>query len=93
MLHLDERKPRQAAPSELTEDVLQLGDRCIERGGSRLEVDGQLADTQLQTLSVSFRPAVATVVSFSGQEPLFAGLRRRQIIIDSPRILAEDPPA
>jgi NAD+ kinase len=61
-------------------------------GGSRLEVDGQLADTQLQTLNVSFRPAVATIVSFSGQEPLFAGLRRRQIIIDSPRFLAEDRP-
>jgi NAD+ kinase len=60
-------------------------------GGSRLEVDGQLAATELQTLTVSFRPAVATVVSFPGQESLFAGLRRRQIIIDSPRILAEDP--
>jgi NAD+ kinase len=60
-------------------------------GGSRLEVDGQLADTEPAKLAVAFRPRVATVVNFGGQEPLFTGLRRRQIIIDSPRILAEDP--
>ena len=34
--------------------------------------------------------AVATLVASPEQEPLFASLRRRQIIVDSPRILADD---
>lgn len=59
-------------------------------GGARLEVDGQVADTCVGPLRIGFRPGVATLVSFADQEPLLAGLRRRQIIIDSPRILAED---
>jgi NAD+ kinase len=59
-------------------------------GGARLEIDGQIAAGQLQTLTVGFRRAVATVVSFPEQEPLFAYLRRRQLIVDSPRIVADD---
>lgn len=59
-------------------------------GGARLEVDGQLADSGPRTLRVTFRPGVATLVSFPGQESLFASLRRRQIIVDSPRIVADD---
>jgi NAD+ kinase len=59
-------------------------------GGARLEVDGQAADTDPRDLSVRLRREVATLVTFSGQESLFASLRRRQIIVDSPRILADD---
>jgi hypothetical protein len=33
--------------------------------GARLEVDGQIAGTQVGSLRVSFGPAVATLVSFS----------------------------
>jgi hypothetical protein len=36
------------------------------------------------------RSHAATIVGFAGQESLLSGLRRRGIIIDSPRILAED---
>ncbi len=59
-------------------------------GGARLEVDGQVADTRIGSVTISLRPAVVTIVDFAEDEPLLTGLRRRQIIIDSPRILAED---
>ena len=59
-------------------------------GGARLEVDGQPIDAQPGDLTVSLRPAVATVVAFDDQERFITGLRRRQIIADSPRFLAED---
>jgi NAD+ kinase len=59
-------------------------------GGVRLEIDGQIVAADLDTLTIGFRPAVARLVAFPGQEPLFANLRRRQIIVDSPRIVADD---
>jgi NAD+ kinase len=59
-------------------------------GGARLEVDGQPIDAQPGDLTVSLRPAVATVVAFDDQEQFITGLRRRQIIADSPRFVAED---
>jgi NAD+ kinase len=59
-------------------------------GGARLEVDGRPFDTHLGELTVTLRPAAATVVGFSDQEQIIPGLRRRQIIADSPRFLAED---
>jgi NAD+ kinase len=62
----------------------------IRYGGARLEVDGQVTREPVGLLTVRLRPAVATVVSFADQEPFLSRLRRRRIIIDSPRILAED---
>ena len=59
-------------------------------GGARLEIDGQIVAAELDGLTVGFRPAVARLVGFAEQEPLFATLRRRQVIVDSPRLLAED---
>jgi NAD+ kinase len=59
-------------------------------GGARLEVDGQIAASDPRSLRVSFRQKVSTLVGFLDQEPLLTGLRRRRIIIDSPRIVAED---
>jgi NAD+ kinase len=58
-------------------------------GGSRMEVDGQHLGDPPQTLSVSLRPDRATLVGFSDAEPMFAALRRRRIIADSPRLIAE----
>ena len=58
--------------------------------GARLELDGQVVEELAGPLTISFRPRVATVVSFPDQEPFLGVLRQRQIIIDSPRILAED---
>jgi NAD+ kinase len=59
-------------------------------GGARVELDGQVADARVGPLTISLRSNVATLVSFADQEPLLTGLRRRRIISDSPRILAED---
>jgi NAD+ kinase len=59
--------------------------------GARLEVDGQVIEQQLHcSLSIRLREDVATMVSFRDQEPLLEGLRRRRIILDSPRLAAED---
>jgi NAD+ kinase len=64
---------------------------CVAgHGGARLEIDGQVVHSSLAPLTIRLRPALATIVSFPGQESLFAALRRRQIIFDSPRILADE---
>ncbi len=59
-------------------------------GGARLEADGQIAGMDPPALTVRLRRDAATLVGFAEQEPLFVALRRRQIIVDSPRILADD---
>jgi NAD+ kinase len=61
-------------------------------GGSRLEIDGQVVESDVRTLTLEFRPAAATLVGFADQEPFLTGLRRRNLIMDSPRILAEGNP-
>ncbi len=58
-------------------------------GGARLEVDGQVAGQRVRSLTISFREAVATMVSFVDQETLLVGLRRRRIILDSPRVAGD----
>lgn len=62
----------------------------IGYGGARFEVDGQVGEPPDGPLTITCRPGSGTTVVFPGQEPLLERLRRRQIIIDSPRILAED---
>jgi len=63
-------------------------------GGARLELDGQLRGAieppGPARFELGLRQDVATVVELSGGEPALAGLRRRRIVIDSPRILARD---
>ncbi len=58
-------------------------------GGARLEIDGQVLDHDPTALGITLRQDVATLVSFPEQEPLFTSLRRRGIIADSPRIVAD----
>jgi NAD+ kinase len=63
-------------------------------GGARVETDGQVR-TVLQGLEpVSFRlkllPEYATLVSLGEHESMITGLRRRGIIIDSPRVRARE---
>jgi NAD+ kinase len=65
-------------------------DGAASFGGVRLEVDGQVAGSGAGAVTVTFRPAMATQVAFDDHEPLLSGLRRRRILIDSPRFLAED---
>jgi NAD+ kinase len=58
--------------------------------GARLEVDGQIIGAHSGTLSIGLRHDVVTRVGFPDGESLLTGLRRRQVIFDSPRILADD---
>lgn len=58
-------------------------------GGGRLEIDGQVAQDQVRALTIGLRPDVAKMVSFSDQEPLLTGLRRRGIVLDSPRMVVD----
>ena len=63
-------------------------------GGARLELDGQVGDLlePLVPTAVGVTLAVGhgTLVSLGDDEPMIAGLRRRRILMDSPRILARD---
>ena len=58
-------------------------------GGARLEIDGQIVTGDPRALAIGLRSGVATLVAFSDQEPVFESLRRRGIIADSPRIVAD----
>jgi NAD+ kinase len=71
------------------QSVLQL-DVAAGFGGARLEVDGQIAADRVRSLTVRFREGAATMVGFPDQETLLAGLRRRRIVADSPRVAADD---
>jgi NAD+ kinase len=64
----------------------------IEPGyaGARLEFDGQVEEEQPTELHVTRVEKYATLVGLGDAEPLLAGLRRRRILIDSPRVLARD---
>jgi NAD+ kinase len=63
-------------------------------GGARIELDGHVHDRveprAPRTLEVSLRDRYATLVTLGGEETMLEGLRRRRIIIDSPRVLARD---
>jgi NAD+ kinase len=62
----------------------------VGHGGARLEVDGQVWGTDIGPMVVSRADGMATTVTFNDQEPFITGLRDRHIILDSPRITAED---
>jgi NAD+ kinase len=59
-------------------------------GGSRFEIDGQETGMDALEVSVSLRRDYASLVALADQEPLLTGLRRRGLLVDSPRILARD---
>ncbi|MEA2288760.1 MAG: kinase [Solirubrobacteraceae bacterium] len=64
----------------------------IEPGhaGSRIEVDGQVSDLEPRRLTAAVVDDYATLVGLGDTEPMITGLRRRKVIIDSPRMLARD---
>ncbi len=74
------------------------GEACVTldpgHGGARVEVDGQIEDVlerlEPVTFSLRLEPEFATLVSLGEDEPVFAGLRRRRILLDSPRVLARE---
>lgn len=59
-------------------------------GGARVEFDGQIKEFEPVRLTTSWCPDYATLVRFDGAESSLAGLRRRRILMDSPRVLARD---
>jgi NAD+ kinase len=63
-------------------------------GGARIETDGQIQDRvephAPRTFEVGLRRDYATLVVLGAAEPPLRGLRRRRVIIDSPRMLARD---
>jgi NAD+ kinase len=63
-------------------------------GGARVEIDGQVRDRVEplvpRTLTVSLRPDHVTLVALDHEEHPIRGLRRRRVLMDSPRVLARD---
>jgi NAD+ kinase len=59
-------------------------------GGARIEFDGQIKEFEPHVLTTSWCADYATLVRFDGAESAFAGLRRRRILMDSPRVVARD---
>ncbi|MDQ6821610.1 MAG: NAD(+)/NADH kinase [Actinomycetota bacterium] len=66
----------------------------VAYSGWRLEIDGQVADAVASggsdSITVTMRSGAAVLVELDGQERLLEGLRRRRLIVDSPRIAAHD---
>jgi NAD+ kinase len=58
--------------------------------GSRIEFDGQIKPLDATKLQTSWVPEYVTLVAFDGAESMLAGLRRRRILMDSPRVMARD---
>jgi NAD+ kinase len=63
-------------------------------GGARIELDGQIRGSvepdAPRTLEVGLRAHYATLVELGGEESMLAGLRRRRVIMDSPRMQARE---
>jgi NAD+ kinase len=59
-------------------------------GGSRFEVDGQEVPMEAFEVTARLRREYASLVTLAGEEPLLTGLRRRGLLVDSPRILVRD---
>jgi NAD+ kinase len=77
-------------PLVVSDDAtIRLG-TIVRHNHVRLELDGRVERPSAQGLTIGLRSGGAIVVGFDDQEPLITGLRRRRIIIDSPRILADD---
>ena len=58
--------------------------------GARVEIDGRPAELEFGAYDITLRPDFATLVRLGGEEEYFSGLRRRRILIDSPRMMARD---
>jgi NAD+ kinase len=59
-------------------------------GGIRCELDGQERATPTAEMTVTLRRDYATLVELHEEESMLAGLRRRGLVVDAPRILARD---
>jgi NAD+ kinase len=77
-------------PLVMTADSRLALEVSAGHAGGRLEVDGRVRVELPEQLTVTLERAMATVIAFEDQESHLHGLRRRRILTDSPRILADD---
>jgi NAD+ kinase len=59
-------------------------------GGVRHEIDGRLAALDGELLTLRSRASYATLVRLADEESRLTGLRRRGLLLDSPRVLVRD---
>jgi NAD+ kinase len=59
-------------------------------GGMRFELDGQASDVEAERVELRLRPGFATRIKLAGEESLLTGLRRRGLVLDSPRVKIRD---
>jgi NAD+ kinase len=59
-------------------------------GGVRYELDGRPTAIEGHLVTVRHRPDYATLVTLAEEEPRLTGLRRRGLVLDSPRVLIRD---
>lgn len=61
-------------------------------GGIKFELDGRLSehDPEHGELRITLRPEAATLVGLDGEDSILQGLRRKRLLMDSPRVLARD---
>ena len=59
-------------------------------GGVRFEVDGRVTPADAGGLTVRLRPAYAKLVELDEEESRLAGLRRRGLVVDSPRVVVRE---
>jgi NAD+ kinase len=55
-------------------------------GGARCELDGRASSGEGRLVTVRHRPGYATLVALPDDEPRLTGLRRRGLVLDSPRV-------
>lgn len=59
-------------------------------GGVRVEVDGRESELASGVLDLDLRPDFGTLVRVGEEEQFLTGLRRRRILMDSPRMMARE---
>jgi NAD+ kinase len=59
-------------------------------GGARFELDGKVLPADATKITIAMVPDYVTMVRLDDEESTFAGLRRRGLLLDAPRILARD---
>jgi NAD+ kinase len=58
--------------------------------GVRVEVDGRTAELASAVIDLDLRPDFGTLVRVGEEEHFLTGLRRRRILLDSPRMMARE---
>jgi NAD+ kinase len=59
-------------------------------GGLRYEVDGRSVEAAAGDVKIELRPTYAELVRLADEESRLAGLRRRRLVVDSPRVLVRE---